>query len=60
MVGYEYHLAGQHLLRTLNYDFTFASAGADDPAALAALDNALREGSVALGMLDMGTPYLRA
>ncbi|MGH2503686.1 MAG: BtrH N-terminal domain-containing protein, partial [Ktedonobacterales bacterium] len=54
VVGYEYHLAGQHLLSALGYDHAFTSAGVDDAAALAALDSALRDGPVAVGMLDMG------
>ena len=54
VVGYVYHEAGQHLLGTLGFDYTFTSAGADDAAALAALDAAVREGPAAVGMLDMG------
>jgi hypothetical protein len=54
VVGYGYHEAGQHLLRTLGFDHSFTSAGEDDTAALAALDTALRDGPVAVGMLDMG------
>src|SRR5215469_15368365 len=37
VVGYGYHEAGQHLLRTLGYDYSFTSAGKDDTSALAAL-----------------------
>jgi hypothetical protein len=51
--GYEYHRAGEHLLRVLNYSYTYTSA-TNDTAALAALEQALREGPVAVGMLDMG------
>lgn len=51
--GYAYHLAGEHLLRTLNYDYTYAGAS-DAQEALAALDSALRDGPVVAGMLDMG------
>jgi hypothetical protein len=54
VVGYAYHEAGQNLLRTLGYDYSFTSAGANDATALAMLDAALREGPVAVGMLDMG------
>jgi hypothetical protein len=54
VVGYVYHEAGQHLLRTLGYDYSFTSAGEDDTAALATLEAALRDGPVAVGMLDMG------
>jgi hypothetical protein len=54
VVGYAYHEAGQHLLRTLGYDYSFTSAGESDTAALATLDTALRDGPVAVGMLDMG------
>jgi hypothetical protein len=53
VVGYEYHQAGEHLLRALNYDYSFTGA-ADDTTALAALDDALRMGPVVAGMLDMG------
>jgi hypothetical protein len=51
--GYAYHLAGEHLLRTLNYDYTYTGAS-DAEEALAALDAALRDGPVVAGMLDMG------
>ncbi len=51
--GYVYHEAGQHLLRTLNFDFTF-SGSPDQGAALDALRAALADGPVAVGMLDMG------
>src|SRR5258708_7794668 len=51
--GYTYHLAGEHLLRTLNYSYTYTSS-ADDAAALASLEAALRSGPVVAGMLDMG------
>jgi hypothetical protein len=51
--GYVYHEAGQHLLRALNFDFSFTGS-ADDDAALAALRDALHTGPVAVGMLDMG------
>lgn len=54
VVGYAYHEAGQHLLRTLGYDYSFTSAGEDDATALTMLDAALRDGPVAVGMLDMG------
>ena len=54
VVGYAYHEAGQHLLRALGYDYSFTSAGESDTAALATLDAALRDGPVAVGMLDMG------
>lgn len=53
VVGYEYDKAGEHLLRTMNQDYSFIGA-ADDAAALAALDEALRKGPVVAGMLDMG------
>jgi hypothetical protein len=51
--GYVYHRAGQHLLRTLNYEFSFTGAASDDEA-LTALAAALRDGPVVAGMLDMG------
>jgi hypothetical protein len=54
VVGYGYHEAGQHLLRTLGYDYSFTSAGENDATALATLDAALQDGPVAVGMLDMG------
>lgn len=53
VVGYEYDRAGEHLLRTLNQDYSFTGS-ADDAAALAALDDALSAGPVVAGMLDMG------
>ncbi|HLY30028.1 MAG TPA: BtrH N-terminal domain-containing protein [Ktedonobacterales bacterium] len=53
ITGYGYHLAGEHLLRTLNYDYTFTGA-VDGTEALAALDEALTEGPAIAGMLDMG------
>jgi butirosin biosynthesis protein H-like len=54
VVGYAYHEAGQRLLRVLGYDYSFSSAGENDDAAMATLDAALRDGPVAVGMLDMG------
>jgi len=51
--GYVYHRAGKHLLRTLNYDYTYTSSP-DDAAALASLEKALKSGPVVAGMLDMG------
>ena len=54
VVGYGYHEAGQHLLRTLGYDYSFTSAGENNTSALATLDAALQDGPVAVGMLDMG------
>lgn len=51
--GFVYHEAGQHLLRTLNFPFTYTGS-ADDASAVAALGEALRAGPVAVGMLDMG------
>jgi hypothetical protein len=54
VVGYGYHEAGEHLLRTLGYDYSFTSAGENDDDALARLDSALQDGPVAVGMLDMG------
>jgi hypothetical protein len=53
VTGHEYHRAGEHLLRTLNYSYTYTGA-AEDAAGLAALEDALREGPVVAGMLDMG------
>jgi hypothetical protein len=51
--GYAYHLAGEHLLRTLNYPYTYTGAsGAEE--ALASLDAALCDGPVVVGMLDVG------
>jgi hypothetical protein len=51
--GYAYHLAGEHLLRALNYSYTFTGASSAEDA-LAALDAALLDGPVVAGMLDMG------
>ncbi|HKW22677.1 MAG TPA: BtrH N-terminal domain-containing protein [Ktedonobacterales bacterium] len=51
--GYAYHLAGEHLLRTLNYEYTYTGASNAEEA-LAALDTALLDGPVVAGMLDMG------
>lgn len=51
--GYVYHRAGEHLLRTLNYSYTYTSSQ-DDAAALASLEDALKSGPVVAGMLDMG------
>jgi len=53
VIGYEYHLAGEHLLQTLNYEYTYTGA-TNDTEALAALDQALQAGPVVAGMLDMG------
>jgi hypothetical protein len=54
VVDYPYHEAGQYLLGTLGYDYSFTSAGEDDTTALATLDAALGDGPAAVGMLDMG------
>jgi hypothetical protein len=51
--GYVYHRAGEHLLRTLNYNYTYTSSP-NDAAALASLEDALKSGPVVAGMLDMG------
>ncbi len=51
--GYAYHFAGEHLLRTLNYDYSYTGSE-NETAALAALEDALRAGPVVAGMLDMG------
>ena len=51
--GYPYHLAGQHLLRTLDYAYTYTSS-ADATTALVTLKDALQAGPVVAGMLDMG------
>jgi hypothetical protein len=51
--GYVYHEAGQHLLRTLNFTFSFTGSE-DEASALEALQQALADGPVAVGMLDMG------
>src|SRR6266566_3341185 len=53
VIGDRYHLAGEHLLRTLNYSYTYTGSS-DGTAALAALQDELREGPVVAGMLDMG------
>jgi hypothetical protein len=53
VTGYQYHLAGEHLLQTLQYTYTYTGAP-DATAALAALEDALRDGPVIAGMLDMG------
>ncbi|HEY0755986.1 MAG TPA: BtrH N-terminal domain-containing protein [Ktedonobacteraceae bacterium] len=51
--GYAYHEAGEHLLRTLNYSYTYTGA-TNDEEALARLEGALKSGPVVVGMLDMG------
>jgi hypothetical protein len=51
--GYVYHRAGEHLLQTLNYAYTYTSSP-DDAAALASLEEALKSGPAVVGMLDMG------
>lgn len=53
VIGDYYHLSGEHLLRTLNYTYTYTGSS-DSTAALAALQDALRSGPVVAGMLDMG------
>ena len=53
VTGYGYHRAGEHLLRTLHYRYTYTSAP-NDAAALASLKDALKVGPVVAGMLDMG------
>jgi hypothetical protein len=53
IIGDRYHLAGEHMLHTLNFSYTYTGSS-DDKAALAALRDALKDGPVALGMLDMG------
>jgi Butirosin biosynthesis protein H, N-terminal len=53
IIGNYYHLAGEHLLRTLNYNYTYTGSS-DETEALAALQEALRRGPVAVGMLDAG------
>ena len=62
VIGDRYHIAGEHLLRTLNYTYTYTGS-ADGTAALAELEEALRRGPVVAGMLDMGyltyAPYHR-
>src|SRR6266568_3894001 len=60
VIGDRYHIAGEHLLRTLNYTYTYTGSY-DEKTALAALQEALRRGPVVAGMLDMGyltySPY---
>jgi hypothetical protein len=60
VIGDRYHIAGEHLLRTLNYTYTYTGSS-DGPTALVALEDALRKGPVVTGMLDMGyltySPY---
>jgi hypothetical protein len=51
--GYEYHLAGEHLLQTLNYPYSYTGFP-DAQSALVALKEALQAGPVVAGMLDMG------
>lgn len=53
LTGDRYHLAGEHLLRTLHYSYTYTGS-ADSVAALARLEDALTHGSAVAGMLDMG------
>lgn len=53
VIGDYYHLSGEHLLRTLNYTYTYTGSP-DETTALTQLQNALREGPVVAGMLDMG------
>ena len=54
VVGYAYHEAGEHLLRALGFDYSFTSAGESDTRGLGHARRALRDGPVAVGMLDMG------
>lgn len=62
VIGDRYHLAGEHLLRTLNFSYSYTGSS-DQAAALAALQDALKVGPVVAGMLDMGylsySPYHR-
>ena len=53
VVGERYHLAGEHLLRTLNYDYTYTGSS-EGETALAALQTARKKGPAVAGMLDMG------
>lgn len=53
LIGDRYHLAGEHLLRTLNYSYSYTGSS-NDTTALAALEDALKNGPVVAGMLDMG------
>jgi hypothetical protein len=53
IIGDRYHIAGEHLLKTLNFDYTFTGS-ADDASALAVLEKALKTAPVVAGMLDMG------
>jgi hypothetical protein len=53
VLGYEYHLAGEHLLRSLNFEYTYTSSP-DEAAALLSLEEKLSAGPVVAGMLDMG------
>jgi hypothetical protein len=53
IVGYIYHEAGEHLLQTLNYDYSYTGAP-DADEAVKRLENALKQGPVVAGMLDMG------
>jgi hypothetical protein len=51
--GYVYHRAGEHLLGTLKYAYSYTGSP-DDAHALASLEDALKLGPVVAGMLDMG------
>jgi hypothetical protein len=53
VIGDRYHIAGEHLLCTLNYSYTYTGSS-DGTTALAVLEDALRKGPVVAGMLDMG------
>jgi hypothetical protein len=53
IIGDRYHIAGQHLLTTLNYSYSYTGSE-NDAAALQALEEALKKGPVIAGMLDMG------
>jgi hypothetical protein len=53
IIGDRYHISGENLLSTLNFDYTYTGSK-NDGEALAALEEALKKGPVAVGMLDMG------
>lgn len=53
LTGDRYHLAGEHLLQTLHYTYSYTGS-ADNTEALARLEDALTHGPVVAGMLDAG------
>ncbi|HEX2620791.1 MAG TPA: hypothetical protein VHL11_11605, partial [Phototrophicaceae bacterium] len=50
VIGDCYQIAGEHLLHTLNFDYTYTGSSNDEDA-LTALEAALKQGPVVAGML---------